>query len=369
MSVFVTKFVSLHITLQADKRKLLQSLEDGDEGSAPPSAPENNIETQLRDIFAAVLNVDPSKIGRDTSFFELGGDSISAIRVQAKCKQASIPITVKAVLTKQTVAELALYAANGAASNQSEDFAVVTGIAPLSPVQKWFLEHKWKSRDQFNQSWLMIPREPLRIDALHVALKQLFEHHDMLRASFKVIPVDGPDRFRQVLLSPSDPNAQPRIRHVHLKDMSELPTQVQAAQSKTLIGTPTHNVILFETPEGQRLFITVHHLLVDLVSWRIIWEDLETLLSGGTLPGKTTSFPQWIHSMTEYAESINPLLWAARLRHISRPSPFRNAVVKAVRTVDRSASKHKAAIARELWLKTKTDERYGSVLRSIRAAY
>ncbi|BDI19713.1 hypothetical protein ANSO36C_55150 [Nostoc cf. commune SO-36] len=58
-----------------------------------------------------------------------------------------------------------------------------------------------------------------------------------------------------------------------------------------------------------RLFIVIHHLVVDGVSWRILLEDLQTayaqLSRGETikLSPKTTSFKQWAYQLQEYAQS------------------------------------------------------------------
>ncbi len=58
-----------------------------------------------------------------------------------------------------------------------------------------------------------------------------------------------------------------------------------------------------------RLFIAIHHLAIDTVSWRILLEDLETvywqLHRGGQvrLPDKTTSYKQWARRLSEYGRS------------------------------------------------------------------
>jgi acyl carrier protein len=48
--------------------------------------PATEMERKLAEIWASLLKVDISRIGRHTSFFELGGDSISAIQVASQCK-------------------------------------------------------------------------------------------------------------------------------------------------------------------------------------------------------------------------------------------------------------------------------------------
>ncbi|CAK4673711.1 unnamed protein product, partial [Aphanomyces euteiches] len=47
--------------------------------------PETEEEKQMAQVWAKVLNVRVDEIGRNTSFIELGGDSISAIKVVAAC--------------------------------------------------------------------------------------------------------------------------------------------------------------------------------------------------------------------------------------------------------------------------------------------
>ncbi|WP_226669290.1 condensation domain-containing protein, partial [Microbulbifer aggregans] len=51
-----------------------------------------------------------------------------------------------------------------------------------------------------------------------------------------------------------------------------------------------------------RLFFAFHHLIIDAVSWRILAEDVEQLLSGGALGPKTSSYRQWVQAVQNYAE-------------------------------------------------------------------
>jgi len=67
--------------------------------------------------------------------------------------------------------------------------------------------------------------------------------------------------------------------------------------------------VLFDLGAGQRpvLFVVVHHLVVDGVSWRILLEDLDTAyqqaVRGETarLEAKTTSFREWARRLAEHA--------------------------------------------------------------------
>lgn len=57
------------------------------------------------------------------------------------------------------------------------------------------------------------------------------------------------------------------------------------------------------------MLITIHHLAVDGVSWRILLSDLETIYQQLTrqrpiqLAAKTTAFVDWAEKLNDYAQS------------------------------------------------------------------
>jgi non-ribosomal peptide synthase protein (TIGR01720 family) len=78
-----------------------------------------------------------------------------------------------------------------------------------------------------------------------------------------------------------------------------------AAQSQSrfdLGRAPLWSAVLYEVPDGQRLLLTAHHLIIDGVSWRILLEHLEHLLDQRqtgqalTLPARSTAYPAWVDS-------------------------------------------------------------------------
>jgi non-ribosomal peptide synthase protein (TIGR01720 family) len=70
--------------------------------------------------------------------------------------------------------------------------------------------------------------------------------------------------------------------------------------------------VLIQTPETElanKLLVIIHHLAVDGVSWRILLEDLELLVSQLSarqkvdLGGKGTSYRQWYNKLRQYGQS------------------------------------------------------------------
>ncbi|MDZ8067339.1 MAG: amino acid adenylation domain-containing protein [Nostoc sp. DedQUE08] len=269
-------------------------------------APRNYVETKLAEIWAAVLGVD--KVGIFDNFFELGGDSILAIVVITKAKQAGLQLAVKQLFQHQTVAGLASVAV--AKKVKQAEQGLITGLASLTPIQYWFFEQNLLEPHHWNQAVLLEVKQVLDLAVLEKSVQQLLLHHDALRLRFE----QTESSWQQVIASPDA-----EIPWIHL-DFSALSATEQELAIETaatklqaslnLSTGPLIRVALFDLgQQPSHLLIVIHHLAVDGVSWRILLEDLETayqLISQGKkvqLPAKTTSFKYWSECLQEYAQS------------------------------------------------------------------
>merc|ERR1719408_909946 len=88
-------------------RKALPKPQDEPQGSV--SAPRNEVETTVRDVFAEVLNLSPELVGLDQDFVGLGGTSLLAGKavsmLRVRLRAPKLPAT--ALYTHSTVARLA----------------------------------------------------------------------------------------------------------------------------------------------------------------------------------------------------------------------------------------------------------------------
>lgn len=62
----------------------------------------------------------------------------------------------------------------------------------------------------------------------------------------------------------------------------------------------------FDYGTQQFAFLTGHHLVVDLVTWRLLLEELEEILKGGQLLSPALPFQKWAELQQEQAESLEP---------------------------------------------------------------
>nr|WP_256390450.1 non-ribosomal peptide synthetase [Pseudomonas yamanorum] len=285
--------------------------------------PRTELERAIAGIWQAVLKLE--RVGLTDNFFELGGDSIISIQVVSRARQAGIRFTPKDLFLYQTVQGLAGVAQTGA-SAQVIDQGPVTGASPLLPVQQAFFETDIPQRHHWNQSVLLKPAEPLAVEPLKRALAALVKHHDALRLGF----AQGQANYRAI-----EADADNLLWQASLADANELEALGNEAQaSLDLEHGPLLRAVLSTLADGsQRLQLIIHHLVVDGVSWRIIFDDLQQAyqqaLQGQpcTLPAKTSAYRLWAERLQRYARAPERQLevqgWQDRLRNSPLDLPCR----------------------------------------------
>jgi FkbH-like protein len=89
------------------------------------AAPGNETEIQLANIWQAVLGI--TRIGVNDRFFELGGDSLKAVQIVTRARQANIQITIMDIYRHRTIAAIA---ANINPGETKRDALMPTANAP-----------------------------------------------------------------------------------------------------------------------------------------------------------------------------------------------------------------------------------------------
>jgi hypothetical protein len=229
-------------------------------------------------------------VGVHDNFFELGGDSILSIQIVSRARRAGLMLNPRDVFDHQSIEALAKAA--GTVSVTQAEQGNVSGEVPLVPIQHWFFAQDLAEPAHWNQSvWLQV-RAGLAFETLREAMRTLLEQHDGLRLRFE----SSGGEWQQRNL------AEESHELVHYENFSKLNPDAQAdamaiaaerwQASLDLSAGPLLRVVWFDLGPSQpaKLLITLHHLIVDGVSWRILLEDLQTLCAGSALPAKTTSF-------------------------------------------------------------------------------
>ncbi|QFY82157.1 amino acid adenylation domain-containing protein [Bacillus subtilis] len=267
--------------------------------------PRNDLEDQLVLIWQEVLGIQ--RIGIEDSFFELGGDSIKALQVSARLGRYGLSLQVSDLFRHPKIKDLSPFIRK---SERIIEQGPVQGDVPWTPVQQWFFSQDIEERHHFNQSVMLFHSGRLSENALRPALKKLAEHHDALRMVYRN------DGRRWIQINQGIHESQ--LYSLRISDLSQSEsgweTQIKQEvadlqQSINLQEGPLLHAALFKTLTGDYLFLAIHHLVVDGVSWRILLEDLsagyQQAAAGQTiqLPPKTDSYQEYARRIQEYAQS------------------------------------------------------------------
>ncbi|MFJ4527829.1 amino acid adenylation domain-containing protein [Streptomyces nigrescens] len=279
----------------------------GTGGRAPRTARE---ETLCR-VFAEVLSVP--RVGIDDSFFELGGDSISSIRLVSQARAAGLDVTVRQVFQCRTAAALAAVATEitGDSAPRPADDGV--GDFPLTPIMHWLYEQDGPT-DGFNQSVTVRVPAGLGERRLTDAVQSWLDHHAVLRLRMARTGDGAP---RPVTGAPGSVPADSVVHRVEIAGLPDGERDLALAEhgEKARLRLSPHDGSVVQlvwydagdTAPGL-LQILIHHLAVDGVSWRILLPDLQTAWEAAA-DGRTpafaevrTSFRQWARRLAESAQ-------------------------------------------------------------------
>ena len=177
--------------------------------ATPFRAPQTETEQVLTGIYAQVLGLE--RVGADDSFFELGGDSLSAMRVIAAVNAGlNTNLSVRALFEAPTVAQLA--PSIDASAGGLEPLVAVErpAVVPLSFAQNrlWFIDQLQGPSPIYNMAVALRLCGHLDADALSAALADVVGRHESLRTLFPadegipqqlVVPVERDDVDWQII--------------------------------------------------------------------------------------------------------------------------------------------------------------------------
>ena len=260
-------------------------------------------ETIIQSAWSHVLDLPADHISLDRPFLSLGGDSISAMQVMRQCQKQGIRLTVQDVIRSKSIRHLALTA--GEVQSPSRYTEAIEQAFDLSPIQKMWFDLPQQGQGHFNQSFFLRITRRVRQEDVRKAVEALVNNHSMLRARFSKSSTNGAWQQRIT----KDIASSYRFNSYHLSRHEQVTSVIARSQaSLDAVNGPVFAVDLFNMAGGDQLvFMVGHHLVIDLVSWRIILEDVEELLSNAQNPSVAAAplpFQMWCQLQTEHCKSL-----------------------------------------------------------------
>ncbi|HEX3305973.1 MAG TPA: condensation domain-containing protein, partial [Streptosporangiaceae bacterium] len=273
-----------------------------------PRTPQEEI---LCGLFAEVLGLE--RVGIDDNFFALGGDSIMSIQLVSRARKAGLMITPRAVFQHQTVEALS-GVVGLVAPTPSPLLEIATGALPATPIMHWLLE-RGGPIDRFCQAMLLQVPAGLQHDHLVGALQSLLDHHDALR-----LRPTGSDAPWSLEVAPAGAvSAGDCLRRIDIRGLDEaglracIAAAAPAAERRLAPAAGVMVAAVWFDAGAQapgRLLLTIHHLAVDGVSWRILvpelaaaWEAIAQGQAPALLAARGTSFRGWAQRLASHASA------------------------------------------------------------------
>ncbi|MFE2945413.1 condensation domain-containing protein, partial [Streptomyces sp. NPDC059255] len=275
-SVFVVlDALPLTVNGKVDRRALPEPFfEAGDEYVAPRTETERT----LAAVWAEVLGVE--RVGVEDDFFELGGDSISSLKVVSRIRAAlGAGLSPRALFDHPTVARLAeeittLDDAVETATGSAIEPASRDGYLPLSFAQErlWFLENFTPGGVEYNITGGLRLTGAVDLPALQTAIAGLVARHEALRTTFDSVAGRGVQVVHDSMDVP--------VRRVVPGTPEELDAllRAEAAAPFDLTTGPLVRVLLAEIEENDHvLVLSMHHIVTDGWSMGVVTRELSEL--------------------------------------------------------------------------------------------
>ncbi|WP_231633909.1 condensation domain-containing protein, partial [Mycobacterium sp. UM_11] len=237
-------------------------------------APTNAVEEILAGIYAQVLGVE--RVGIDQSFFDLGGDSISAMRLIAAVNtDLDEYLSVRAIFEAPTVAQLAPRIGEAGGGLEPLTAGPRPAVVPLSFAQSrlWFLDQLQGPSPVYNMAAAMRLRGRLDAPALGAALADVVARHESLRTVFTA-PEGTP---QQVVIPAEQAEFGWQVIDAVGWSPSRLDGAVRAAARETFdlaTDIPLRGWLFRVADDEHVLVAVVHHIAADGWSLRPLAADL-----------------------------------------------------------------------------------------------
>jgi amino acid adenylation domain-containing protein/non-ribosomal peptide synthase protein (TIGR01720 family) len=283
-------------------------------GSDSGRTPRTHAEEVLCSLIMQVLGVP--RATPDDNFFALGGDSILAFQLVSRARRSAVIISLRDVFEQPTIEALA-----SVSHAQNENAAAVpdvgVGAMPPTPIMCWFME-SGGTLHRFSQS--IVLQVPANLERQHLvrALQTILDHHDALRLRFTGAQ-ERREEWRLEVQAQGSVNAESCLHAIDVAGLDDNALRQRIEEGAQAAGgrLSAENGLMLQAvwfdagrSSSGRLLVTIHHLTVDGVSWRILVPDLAAAwaaISAGHSPllePCPVSFRGWAERLSR--EALNP---------------------------------------------------------------
>ncbi|MEV6395234.1 amino acid adenylation domain-containing protein [Streptomyces sp. NPDC051907] len=305
----------------------------------PPQTPREKL---LCALYAEVLGLD--SVTAEDDFLALGGDSITAIQLLVRARQAGLRLTTREVFRHRTVEALAQAAvartADGTAADtplidvDAAELAEIQGahplaveeLLPLTPLQQGFFFHALTGGadgDTYVVQQVLDLAGPVDGPTLRRAAQRLLDRHAPLRAAFRQRPDGAPVQivvrdaelpWREIDLTAQDGAVREALGETVAED--------ERAAGFDLGAPPLLRCALIRLgAQRSRLVLTFHHIVADGWSLPVLHRELMAFYGADAPPlAEVAPYRAFLRRLAEQDRDAARDAWRTALAGLDEPT-------------------------------------------------
>jgi acyl carrier protein len=259
--------------------------------------PTRAVEIKLAALWSEILDLPIEKIGINSNFFNLGGHSLSAIRMVSRIhKEFDVRIPLGEIFNQLTIAKQAMIILR----TRREAFTSIEAVEKkeyyvLSPAQKRIFMHQQMDSGSsvYNMTESRVLGNQMDQEKIKGVFRKLIERHEALRTSFDVVDHEPVQRIHTEVTV--------EIEQMDVLEDNAVPGKMKNfIRSFELSSPPLLRIGIINVADKRFiLMVDMHHIISDGASNDILMEDFVAIYSGrevGELKLQYKDFAEWQHT-------------------------------------------------------------------------
>ncbi|KAF7171396.1 hypothetical protein CNMCM6106_005788 [Aspergillus hiratsukae] len=289
-------------------------------------SPTTDAARTIHALVCEVLKLGIDKVGMRDNFFHLGENSMLAIQMVAAAKRHSVQLSVADIFDHPVLADLASVVGpasdpcpltldsfaliqpsvgcekdfrQAVASQLNIDAAIIQDAYPCTPLQEGLMALTEKSPSSYQCRVVCRLKESVRMESFKAAWETVVEQNDILRT--------------RLALAPSQKVIQVVLRDPFVWDVSQHGMRDLGEQLVMGVGTRLVHGCIIDEPEGPVFILTIHHVLCDRWSLRLMLEQVQSIYHGHAVQHKTfMPFIRYIQQQSSGSDAY----WSTRFTNL-----------------------------------------------------
>lgn len=313
-------------------------------------------EAVMRKLWAAVLGVEEETIDRQDNFFDIGGDSISAMKVVATARTESLDLRVLDIFENPVLFKLAVvpksptrWALEAASPPPYRPFQLLDGVdqnnidafldevvCPITGIGKESIQDVFPATDAVAFSvvgaltaaqaevntFVLDTDRGLDLVRLQHSCMLLAQHIEAFRTAFAFDLRNG--RLLQIILKSYEHNVLVVKAAGSLEDATESLYEGHMCRQPFQLGTPMLNMAILQQDESKktRILLRMSHAIYDAMSLPIILDTLRKLYhqwDDACEPPLLGSFAHYVADLNRQTSDTSYSYWRSLLEGSTMP--------------------------------------------------